>query len=788
MALSGTFYSNFAGYYRLQLEWQATQNVSNNTSYIETQLYLVSLNSASTISSSSSKTAKLTIAGSTVEKTAGGLATVSGGQKKLLHSTQKTVNHNSDGSLSAALSGSMEFGFTINGSYVGTVSVSGTAVLNKIARNSALASSPNLTAGMPWSISIDRASTAFTHEVRLYVDEVGIVTVRDVAASRTYYFTQAESTQIFQLLQGKASAATRIVVITYDGNGDQVGSWSTHNGTVTKEAVSTLDNYPTSVSVGSDIPFTVVRNLSTYHHTVKLVKDGVTYKTLTNVSTSGTMSTADIQTALNNAIGSASYGNFALVTETFYNDVPIGGSTNAYLAINAQTDPPIFAGNVLYEDVDTKTKTITGNNKVIVSRQSDLKVTIPSNGKAIGQNGATIERYDVTFGGYTRSVSEAAGDRSVTFVNPVITGNTALSVTAVDNRGNKTTVTATVTGVVYNVPTLSATVKRAGGFGDTITITSRGGFSPVLVNGFNKNDILTLRYRYKPKTSISWGTWTTIGFTQGSTSYTGANANLSLTNTSSYDFEIEVTDRFGSTLTKTSIAPGSPLLFIDKAMQSVGVNRFPTVSNRFEVGGSIYATGVIESATDVKATEFSGQRANLLSTSGVTGSSTNNALNIGNPTSGSSLKFDSDEINSYTNGVGSTLYLNWHGGDVYLNASNYRFTPTSLIRSSYKEPNGHNIATIRDGTVGHSSLMTIQNQKVSITVTGQSFVDISFPEAFDVAPLWVIATGEESSSSAYNCTAYNITRFGARIYAAHIHNVSTAFTITVSVVACGRKA
>lgn len=133
MALSGTITRDFASYFRLQIEWTATQSASNNTSTITSKLYMISESSQATINTSSDRRAWCTIAGNTSYSAYDpNKLDISGNQKKLMHTHVRTVGHDSNGYLTAALGGGIDWNLNVNGQTGSTITISGSAVLNRI--------------------------------------------------------------------------------------------------------------------------------------------------------------------------------------------------------------------------------------------------------------------------------------------------------------------------------------------------------------------------------------------------------------------------------------------------------------------------------------------------------------------------------------------------------------------------------------------------------------------------------------------------------------------------------
>lgn len=165
MALSGTYYGPWlgSGYQRVYLTWSATQDVANNTSTITASL--VWENAGNTLSSSVSKTANITIDGTTYSGS--GTVGIAGGTAKTIMTASKTISHNADGTRSFSISGAFDIKFTLSGTYYASTSASGTGTLDSIAR----ATTPELsvssiTIGNAVTVNTPRATgTSFTHKI-----------------------------------------------------------------------------------------------------------------------------------------------------------------------------------------------------------------------------------------------------------------------------------------------------------------------------------------------------------------------------------------------------------------------------------------------------------------------------------------------------------------------------------------------------------------------------------------------------------------------------------------------
>ena len=168
MALSGSFVgaassSSPGKFYRLRVDWSATQSVANNTSTITCNFYLEQDNSWSISIGGRSNTC--TIDGTVIGWTS---PTVSNGGGTTTHigSCSRTVNHNADGTKTLTLSATYNTApLTISNTAINSITASATVTLDTIARASAPTVSTSSVAMRDGSVRIytNRASESFTH-------------------------------------------------------------------------------------------------------------------------------------------------------------------------------------------------------------------------------------------------------------------------------------------------------------------------------------------------------------------------------------------------------------------------------------------------------------------------------------------------------------------------------------------------------------------------------------------------------------------------------------------------
>ena len=178
MALSGSFSGSIlSGNYRLRVDWTATQSVSGNTSKITATMYLVQASSWG-LGIASRSDNKIIINGTEQTWTSPAISNGGGKTTKLATVTSGNIAHNADGSKSVTISVTFELNATISGTYRDVITASSTVTLDTIPR----ATQPTLSAssanmGVAVTVTMDRASSSFVHDLSYKVDGGSYVSV-----------------------------------------------------------------------------------------------------------------------------------------------------------------------------------------------------------------------------------------------------------------------------------------------------------------------------------------------------------------------------------------------------------------------------------------------------------------------------------------------------------------------------------------------------------------------------------------------------------------------------------
>lgn len=261
--------------------------------------------------------------------------------------------------------------------------------------------------------------------------------------------------------------------------------------------------------------------------------------------------------------------NFRL--QTYNGGTLVGTSTVVNKTFTIDNSNPTI-GTLAYSDINSTTTAITSNNQYIIRNNSTLQVTV---GSLAAINNATLATLTLTGGGISRTITLSGTTDSSEVVN-IGTVNQAnnftLTATLTDSRGY--TATKTVNVLVYDwvLPTAVITAQRVDNYYTTTNVTPNATYSSI--GGHN---VLTITAQYKKTSESSYGAATTL--TNGSTTA------LSLDNAFEWNLKVIVADSLGTTTYNLIIGKGLPIFFIDRLINSVGINCFPQQNSSLEVNG-----------------------------------------------------------------------------------------------------------------------------------------------------------------------------------------------------------
>jgi len=214
MASSGAFSGSIKdGHYIFQVNWSQSKNVSDNTSTITCQLYLINDYSLS-ISGRTDNTCSIDGTSQTFSSSA-----ISTKGTHLLNTVSRTVSHSSDGSKSLTISAVFYIRATLSGTYYEKITASATITLDSIPRASSVSAS-STTMGTATTITISRASSAFTHTLTYaFGSASGTIATKTTSTSVSWTPPLTLANQIPSATSGTCT----ITCTTYNGS-TSVGS------------------------------------------------------------------------------------------------------------------------------------------------------------------------------------------------------------------------------------------------------------------------------------------------------------------------------------------------------------------------------------------------------------------------------------------------------------------------------------------------------------------------------------------------------------------------------------
>ena len=298
--------------------------------------------------------------------------------------------------------------------------------------------------------------------------------------------------------------------------------------------------------------------------------DDITYR---DIPLTGTSYTFELTEAERNILRNAT-PNSNTLSVIFYVKTVLSGNTyystltKTMTIVNAN---PTITG-VTYEDTNSTTLAITGNNQQIIQGQSTVAFNFASltalKGASLAQlvievNAETL--FDTISGSSMSNYTKNFGE-----INS--SSNLSANIRVIDSRGNETSLSLPITMLAWSLPTAIITCARQNNFYSETDLNV-----DALYSSLDSKNTITIQYQYKEVTSSSWSALVSI--------QDNVPTTVTLDNTKQWNIRVIVTDRIGSTTYNLTVDRGIPIIFFDRLRRSVGVNGFPNYNDSLEVGG-----------------------------------------------------------------------------------------------------------------------------------------------------------------------------------------------------------
>lgn len=349
--------------------------------------------------------------------------------------------------------------------------------------------------------------------------------------------------------------------------------------------------------VGNDLPITVSRSSSTFTAQARVSIAGNDLGAVWTVS--GTEAVLPLAAYADQIYEWVTDSNAAtaVVTLTTYNGSTVIGSTakTGTAHLTAAECLPLFDAFTLSHDKEG----LTGSATVIVPGYTNAIAMIET--PATARKGATMVRYDAACGDVTGSVAYASTPVSVQLAG--ISGN-AVSVSAVDSRGNAMKVSQGLTVLDYVSPAIGAlTLTRDNQVDETAVMTYSGTIWDKTF-GARKNAFVSAAWRYRQAGAEAWTSGTTAIMptinTDGTFFFSGAFAPASggWESDKSYEIEITLTDRVTSATMTATLNVGIPGIYIKRVgtAYQVGVGKIPDIEDGMDIKGLLKVGGFADPA------------------------------------------------------------------------------------------------------------------------------------------------------------------------------------------------
>lgn len=690
-------------YIEARVNWSYTQNISANTSTVSA--YVEARRTSSYMTTMDGYSPKLTFwidGQERIQYVGYNFANYAVNTWFSIGSTvSATVGHSNDGTKSLNIA--TLYGTTV--SNLGNLSKVQSVTLATIPRASVATNGWNWNAGSDTTITIERKSADYYHTV--YIDMgynnayTNIVTKTNVGTSVNSAFTQAQQALIAQKMIDSGNPAdiqSRIRVITYNSGGTQIGSEFQYGGLIHRPSESTISSQGSLELATTGVPYTLsgVYSSPWITHSLKLYTSTFN-KTITlanGASTTGNI--ALTQTDINAIYAlytTQTYAPFNIELTTLLAGKQLGAkkivASNGNLTFNTTAIAPNFTVTPTYSDTNATITAITLNNQHIVQNKSNLRISIPAT-TGVPKYGATATTFAVTVNGVEKTATYSTSAVTIDFGLVNVGTNTTAQVSVIDSRGARTTKAINITVFPYSNPTITGSAARANGFDNNTTVSASGTISSVNA----KNSVSAITYRYKLTTSGTWGSAIALTATTANGSYATNAPVVSLDNSSMYNIEFSITDRFGGTSTvAVFLDTGKPIMFVDKARKSVGIGKFPTNSGSFEtagnsyVGGSEFVTGNL-TVTGTGGNVYTTSKKPTLAELGAASSSHTHTLAslgaeaatvTGSNANGYYIKFADGTMICYGRKPLNTLAMTWAWGAFYTSADITTSYPVSFV-------------------------------------------------------------------------------------------------------------
>lgn len=553
-----TFGQNGTRPYCILTVTEQSQSPQNNTTTVS---YVLTLVRPSNVVSSATKSWSVTINGVTTS----GSGTIGGSGNKTLLSGTQVIAHNSDGTKTLSFSGRCQLDINWGGTQLGTISGNGSMTLTPIQRYASV--NQNLSAKTETTATIMWSSDATIDYIWYSTNNGSTWTGIDVAdgTNGSYTISGLSANTTYQI---KTRVRRKSNQLTTDSSAMSVTTYAYPYAT-------TMPNF----TIGEKVTIGLYNPLG---RTVQVSMIGADDSVIQTDTVSGTSISGwiidSLVAKLYASIPNAQSGTYKV--KVVYG-TQISTKTGGTYRVNANVCAPSI-GSVAYQDTNSQTIALTGNNQDIVQNKSTPSYTASG---LSALNGATISACSVSVNG--QAINLTVSGNSATGTGGVIDSGQDIQAvfTVTDSRGLTATKSVTISMLDWITPSAIVTLARQDNFYTETDLTVDARFSSI-----NGNNQIIITYQA-----------TKDGDSAPSVSGTvqdNVTSVVNLDNNYAWTVEITLTDSLGATASYTAyISRGMPIIYFDRLKSSVGINCFPQNQKSLEINGEPLADFIVEQGT-----------------------------------------------------------------------------------------------------------------------------------------------------------------------------------------------
>lgn len=410
--------------------------------------------------------------------------------------------------------------------------------------------------------------------------------------NRENYDRQVASISFAGINKWETKTASGIINVTHHDDGTLSGyayayfnkggtttSWACNSGgvstdwtgltTIARASQPTISP-STTFNIGDTITINTNRKSSAFTHTITLYFGNYSYQIGTGITDSIAFDTSTIANEMYQQIPNAKVGE-GNVTAVTYNGSTQIGTKNVIFKANVTNSDPTFS--MEYEDINSRTETITDNNQQIIRNNSNLQVAVTN---AQAKNYATLDRAEVVINGTTYTGSFRGSNSTIDVGTLNLSSNTTAVVSVIDSRGIATSKNLEITILDWVLPSAIINLQRENNFYSETNINVNAEYSSL----DNKNTI-SIKVREKQVNSSTWSAYTDL--------QDEVTTQLNLDNNYAWNIQVLVEDKIGTTTYNIILDRGIPILYIDRLKRSLGIDCFPQKQESLELGGKTIA-------------------------------------------------------------------------------------------------------------------------------------------------------------------------------------------------------